>query len=41
MRSLTVFQVGLGVAVMVGAVSVATASDMVLIPKGEFTMGSS
>jgi formylglycine-generating enzyme required for sulfatase activity len=42
-----VFQVGLGVALMVGAVTVATAADttsrdkdMVLIPKGEFTMGS-
>lgn len=41
MRSQMVFQVGFGVAMMIGAVSVATAADMVLIPKGEFTMGSS
>ncbi|NJL16868.1 MAG: formylglycine-generating enzyme family protein, partial [Nitrospira sp.] len=48
MRSQMVFQVGVGVAVMVGAVTLATAADapsrdkdMVLIPKGEFTMGSS
>ncbi len=40
-------QVGLGVALMAGAITVATAADMpnsdkdmVLIPKGEFTMGS-
>jgi formylglycine-generating enzyme len=48
MRSRMVFQVGLGVALICGAISVATAADMpssekdmVLIPKGEFTMGSS
>ena len=40
MWSQTVLQVGLGVALMAGAISVATAADMVLIPKGEFTMGS-
>src|SRR5512134_1398829 len=40
MRSQTVLRVGLGIALMVGTVSVATAADMVLIPKGEFTMGS-
>ena len=48
MRSYRVLQVGLGVALVAGAISVATAADMpssdkdmVLIPKGEFTMGSS
>ena len=44
MRSHGVLQFGLGVALMAGAVSVATAADdktMVPIPKGEFTMGSS
>ncbi|MBH0196121.1 MAG: DUF2867 domain-containing protein [Nitrospira sp.] len=48
MRSRMVFQIGLGAALMVGAVTVTTAADMpsgekdmVLIPKGEFTMGSS
>jgi len=48
MRSRMVFQVGVSVAVMAGAITVATAADMptsekdmVLIPKGEFTMGSS
>ena len=47
MWSQTVFRVGLGIALMAGAVSAATAADMpgsekdmVLIPKGEFTMGS-
>ena len=47
MRSYRVLQVGLGVALMAGAISIATAADMpssdkdmVLIPKGEFTMGS-
>ena len=40
MRSYRVLQVGLGVALMAGTISVATAADMVLIPKGEFTMGS-
>lgn len=47
MRSHIVLQVGLGVALMAGAISVAVAAetpsgekDMVLIPKGEFTMGS-
>jgi len=47
MRSQTVLQVGLGVILMAGAVSIATATDqpssdkdMVPIPKGEFTMGS-
>ena len=47
MRSQTMLQVGLGVVAMVGAISIATAADMpssgkdmVLIPKGEFTMGS-
>lgn len=47
MRSQTVLQVGLGAVLMAGAISVATAADMpssdkdmVLIPKGEFTMGS-
>ena len=40
MRSYGVLQIGLGVTLMVGAISVATAADMVLIPKGEFTMGS-
>jgi formylglycine-generating enzyme len=47
MRSHRVLQVGLGVALMAGVISIATAADMpssdkdmVLIPKGEFTMGS-
>ena len=47
MRSRMVFQVGLGVALICGAISVATAADltnsekdMVLIPKGEFLMGN-
>ena len=40
MRSYRVLQVGLAVALMAGTISVATAADMVLIPKGEFTMGS-
>ena len=47
MRRQTVLQVGLGVVLMAGAISIATAADMpssdkdmVLIPKGEFTMGS-
>ncbi|MEO5864923.1 MAG: SUMF1/EgtB/PvdO family nonheme iron enzyme, partial [Nitrospiraceae bacterium] len=47
MRSYRVLQVGMGVALMAGVISVATAADMpnsdkdmVLIPKGEFTMGS-
>jgi sulfatase modifying factor 1 len=47
MRSHRVLQVGLGVALMAGAISVATAADMpssdkdmILIPKGEFTIGS-
>ena len=47
MRSLTVFQVGWGIVFMAGSVSLAVAADiagdnkdMVLIPKGEFTMGS-
>jgi formylglycine-generating enzyme required for sulfatase activity len=42
-----VLQVGLGVVLMAGAISIATAADqpsidkdMVPIPKGEFTMGS-
>ncbi|MDH4302293.1 MAG: formylglycine-generating enzyme family protein, partial [Nitrospira sp.] len=48
MRSRMVFQVGVGVALMAGAITVATAAnmptsekDMVPIPRGEFTMGSS
>ena len=47
MRSYRVLQVGLGVALMAGAISGATAADMpsgdkdmVPIPKGEFTMGA-
>src|SRR4029079_836554 len=47
MRSQTVLQVGLGVILMAGAVSIATATDqpssdkdMVPIPKGELTMGT-
>ena len=47
MRSHGVLQFGLGVVLMAGAISVATAADMpsgdkdmVLVPKGEFTMGS-
>ncbi|HKP01653.1 MAG TPA: SUMF1/EgtB/PvdO family nonheme iron enzyme, partial [Nitrospiraceae bacterium] len=47
MRSQTMLQVGLGMVLVAGAISVATAADMpsgdkgmVLIPKGEFTMGS-
>ncbi|HWC51150.1 MAG TPA: formylglycine-generating enzyme family protein [Nitrospira sp.] len=47
MRSQTILQVGLGIALVAGSLSVAAAADqpssdkdMVLIPKGEFTMGS-
>src|SRR6188472_2055569 len=47
MRSQMVLQVGLGVVLMAGAISIARAADqtssdkdMVPIPKGEFTMGS-
>ena len=47
MRSQTVLQIGLGIILTAGAVPVSGATDasggnkdMVLIPKGEFTMGS-
>ena len=47
MRSLAVLQVGWGIVFMAGSMSLAVAADtagdnkdMVLIPKGEFTMGS-
>ena len=46
MRSQTVFQIGLGVALVAGTISMAAAEsptgdkDMVSIPRGEFTMGS-
>jgi len=46
MRSQKVLQVGLGVAFVMGAISIAAADsptgdkDMVSIPRGEFTMGS-
>ena len=47
MRSLTVLQAGLGIVLMAGSMSLAVAADtagdnkdMVLIPKGEFSMGS-
>ena len=47
MMSRTVIQIGLGVVLMAGAISIASADissvekDMVPIPRGEFTMGSS
>ncbi|MCE3225230.1 MAG: uncharacterized protein K0S58_3410 [Nitrospira sp.] len=47
MRSVTVLQAGLGIVLMAGSISLAVAADtagdnkdMVLIPKGEFSMGS-
>ena len=47
MRSVTVLQAGLGIVLMAGSMSLAVAADtagdnkdMVLIPKGEFSMGS-